>query len=592
MTVGLGQYRDLLIRYVGKQRRAVIILAALLLGNIALQLASPQLLRRFIDGALGGDARSTLLTLAVFFLGLAVMTQVVAVGETYLAENVGWTATNKLRSDLALHCLRLDMDFHNARTPGELIERIDGDVTKLGNFFSRFVVHVLGNGLLFAGVLVLLWRIHWIAGAVLTVFGFISLLILLRLRNVGAPRWNAARQASAEVFGFIEERLAGTEDIRANGATAYTMRSSHFLARNLLRRERIAGFFGSLTGSTTVLLFALGTVLSLTLGAYLLSVRAISIGTVFLMYTYTELLTRPIEQIARQMQDLQQAAASIGRVQELLDARATIKEGRAALPSSVALSVELEHVTFGYVGAQPVLRDVSFTLGPGETIGILGRTGSGKTTITRLLCRLYDPQQGAVRLGGVDLREAQLESIRSHVGVVTQDIQLFHASVRDNLTLFDSRITDAAIKRVLDELELGHWYRALPLGLETVLDHGGGLSAGEAQLLAFARVFLVDPGLVILDEASSRLDPATERRLDHAVARVMQGRTGIIIAHRLSTVQRVDTIMVLEQGQVAEYGARAALAADSMSRFAGLLRTGMEEPMRTNPTSTIENLRS
>jgi len=252
----------------------------------------------------------------------------------------------------------------------------------------------------------------------------------------------------------------------------------------------------------------------------------------------------------------------------------------------------LEHVTFGYVGAQPVLRDVSFTLGPGETIGILGRTGSGKTTITRLLCRLYDPQQGAVRLGGVDLREAQLESIRSHVGVVTQDIQLFHASVRDNLTLFDSRITDAAIKRVLDELELGHWYRALPLGLETVLDHGGGLSAGEAQLLAFARVFLVDPGLVILDEASSRLDPATERRLDHAVARVMQGRTGIIIAHRLSTVQRVDTIMVLEQGQVAEYGARAALAADSMSRFAGLLRTGMEEPMRTNPTSTIENLRS
>ncbi|MBA2362871.1 MAG: ABC transporter ATP-binding protein [Chloroflexia bacterium] len=592
MTVGLGQYRDLLIRYVGKQRRAVIILAALLLGNIALQLASPQLLRRFIDGALDGDERSTLLTLAVFFLGLAVMTQVVAVGETYLAENVGWTATNKLRSDLALHCLRLDMDFHNARTPGELIERIDGDVTKLGNFFSRFVVHVLGNGLLFAGVLVLLWRIHWIAGAVLTVFGFISLLILLRLRNVGAPRWNAARQASAEVFGFIEERLAGTEDIRANGATAYTMRSSHVLARNLLRRERIAGFFGSLTGSTTVLLFALGTVLSLTLGAYLLSVRAISIGTVFLMYTYTELLTRPIEQIARQMQDLQQAAASIGRVQELLDARATIKEGRAALPSSVALSVELEHVTFGYVGAQPVLRDVSFTLGPGETIGILGRTGSGKTTITRLLCRLYDPQQGAVRLGGVDLREAQLESIRSHVGVVTQDIQLFHASVRDNLTLFDSRITDAAIKRVLDELELGHWYRALPLGLETVLDHGGGLSAGEAQLLAFARVFLVDPGLVILDEASSRLDPATERRLDHAVARVMQGRTGIIIAHRLSTVQRVDTIMVLEQGQVAEYGARAALAADSMSRFAGLLRTGMEEPMRTNPTSTIENLRS
>ncbi len=341
MTADLSQYRALLARYVVIQRRGVAFLAVLLGANIGLQLAGPQLLRRFIDGALRGEARSMLIALAVVFLVLAVITQVVAVGETYVAENVGWTATNKLRSDLALHCLRLDMAFHNARTPGELIERIDGDVSKLGNFFSRFVVHVFGNGLLFIGVLILLWRIHWLAGAVLTAFGLLSLLVLLRLRTIGAPRWNAARQASAELFGFIEERIAGTEDIRANGATEYTMRSLHVLARNLLRRERIAGFFGSLTGSTTVLLFALGTVLSLTLGAYLLSVGAISLGTVFLMYTYTELLTRPIEQITRQMQDLQQAAASIGRVQALFDARGSITEGDATLPSSGALPVEL-----------------------------------------------------------------------------------------------------------------------------------------------------------------------------------------------------------------------------------------------------------
>ena len=592
MTADLSQYGALLARYVVIQRRGVAFLAVLLTANIGLQLAGPQILRRFIDGALTGGARSTLIALAVVFLVLAVITQVVAVGETYVAENVGWTATNKLRSDLALHCLRLDMAFHNARTPGELIERIDGDVSKLGNFFSRFVVLVFGNGLLFAGVLILLWRVHWMAGAMLTAFGLFSLLVLLRLRTVGAPRWNAARQSSAELFGFIEERLAGTEDIRANGATEYTMRSLHVLARNLLRRERIAGFFGSLTGSTTVLLFALGTVLSLTLGAYLLSVGAISLGTVFLMYTYTELLTRPIEQITRQMQDLQQAAASISRVQALFDARGSIEQGDETLPSSGALSVQLNGVTFNYFGGNPVLRDVSFALRPGETLGLLGRTGSGKTTITRLLCRLYDPQEGTIRLGGTDVRDIRTASLRSRVGVVTQDIQLFRASLRDNLTLFDTRIADAKMIQVLDDLELGDWYRALPHGLDTLLDHGSGLSAGEAQLLAFARVFLSDPGLVILDEASSRLDPATERRLDHAVARVLEGRTGIIIAHRLSTVQRVDTIMVLDDGQVVESGSRAALAAQPTSRFAGLLRTGLDEAVQNGQKAPVESSHS
>ncbi len=227
-------------------------------------------------------------------------------------------------------------------------------------------------------------------------------------------------------------------------------------------------------------------------------------------------------------------------------------------------------------------------LRPGETIGLLGRTGSGKTTITRLLCRLCDPQEGTIRLGGIDVRDIRTASLRSRVGVVTQDIQLFRASLRDNLTLFDTRIADAEMIRVLDELELGDWYRALARGLDTLLDHGSGLSAGEAQLLAFARVFLSDPALVILDEASSRLDPATERRLDHAVARVLEGRTGIIIAHRLSTVQRVDTIMVLEDGHVVEFGSRAALAAEPTSRFAGLLRTGLEEPVQSGQKTPVE----
>jgi ABC-type multidrug transport system fused ATPase/permease subunit len=225
-----------------------------------------------------------------------------------------------------------------------------------------------------------------------------------------------------------------------------------------------------------------------------------------------------------------------------------------------------------------VLDDISFALAPGQTLGLLGRTGSGKTTLTRLLFRLYDPIGGAIRLDGVDIRDVALADLRGRIGMVTQDVQLFQASIRDNLALFDQAIDDRQIERALEELGLLEWVRWLPDGLNTKLGAGGlGLSAGEAQLLAFARVFLRDPGLVILDEASSRLDPATERLLTRAIGRLLQGRTAIVVAHRLGTVQRADAIMILDRGQVAEHGPRQQLAADSSSRFYQLLQTGLEE---------------
>jgi ABC-type multidrug transport system fused ATPase/permease subunit len=230
-----------------------------------------------------------------------------------------------------------------------------------------------------------------------------------------------------------------------------------------------------------------------------------------------------------------------------------------------------------------VLHGVAFRLEPGEILGLLGRTGSGKTTVTRLLFRLYDPDAGAITLGSqgraTDLRRLTLASLHERVGIVTQDVQIFRASVRDNLTFFErSHVPDSEIVALLEEIGLGPWLRGLPRGLDTELESGGtGLSAGEAQLLAFARVFLKNPGLVVLDEASSRLDPATEQLIERAVDRLLRGRTAIIVAHRLSTVQRADKILILDGGRVVEAGPREALAADPDSHFAGLLRTGMEE---------------
>jgi ATP-binding cassette subfamily B protein len=227
---------------------------------------------------------------------------------------------------------------------------------------------------------------------------------------------------------------------------------------------------------------------------------------------------------------------------------------------------------------------VSFSLGAGRVLGVLGRTGSGKTTLTRLLFRLYDVDAGAITLQGTDVRDVTLADVRQRVGMVTQDVQLFAATVRDNLTLFRqydlqrTPILDRDVLTAIALLGLDDWFARLPQGLDTPLAAGGqGLSAGEAQLLALTRVFLRKPHLVILDEASSRLDPATEQLLEQAIDRLLRDRTSIIIAHRLATVQRADDILILENGRVRELGPRAALAADPASRFYSLLQTGLAE---------------
>jgi ABC-type multidrug transport system fused ATPase/permease subunit len=350
--------------------------------------------------------------------------------------------------------------------------------------------------------------------------------------------------------------------------------------RVFLLSDRKANLVGFDTNIFMLFFYIVGSALALGIALLLWDLHYISLGAAYVLFAYTNTLSTPLNAISDEMQDLQQAEACIQRVETLLNLPSALPDtGTATLPTG-PLSVELCQVIFGYEEHEPVIKKLSLELAAGRVLGLLGRTGSGKTTLARLLFRLYDPQSGQILLNGQPLPEIGLHELRRHIGMVTQDVQIFHATVRENLTFFATDIPDELILGYLEDLGLGPWYRGLPEGLTTMLGSGKGergLSTGEAQLLACARVFLQDPGLVILDEASSRLDPATEALISRAIDRLLSNRTAIIIAHRLSTLQRVDDILLLEHGEMREYGEREALANDPESRFAQLLQSEMQE---------------
>ena len=578
MNIPLRRYSDLLADHVRPQKARFVVLCVLLFSSIGLQIFIPQIMRSFIDAAQAGEGLGQLATAAASFIGLALFQQVLAVGATYSGENVAWNATNALREELARHCLYLDMGFHNEKSPGELIERIDGDVMKLSAFFSQLVIRVVGNLILLVGILLVLLREDWRVSLVFTVYAIITVMGLNRVRGIAIPHEKARRQAEADLFGFLEERLAGTEDIRSSGAVDFVLCGLYKLHYRILGHWRKAGHGHGVVHMVGAVLVVLGEILAITSGYALYRSGAITIGTAYLIVHYVQLLSRPIHELTRQTENLQNIGASTERLAELRAIAPNMVDGAGAKLGQGAAPLAFEDVSFSYVDDEPVLCDLSLRLKPGEVMGLLGRTGSGKTTLARLVFRLYDPKAGHIDLDDVDIRQPTLRQLRRRVALVTQDVQLFQATVRDNLTFFDNTIPDERIMQVIDMLELSEWFAALPQGLDTRLETGGrGLSAGEAQLLAFTRVFLRDPGLIILDEASSRLDPATEQLIERAVDRLVENRTAIIIAHRLGTVHRADSIMILREGRVVEYGERASLAADPDSRFFSLLQTGLEE---------------
>ncbi len=541
-----------------------------------MRLAMPAMLGWFVDRAIDGADLSLLTGIAAAYVAIALVAEGLQLAVTYGAVDLSWRTGNRLREQLAHHALRLDMGWHGQHSPGKLIERIDGDVEAMVTFFANALVHVLGNLVLMVGMLTVAFVIDPLAGVLLTLTSIVGALVLVRLRSAAVPAREAEREANAILYGDLEERLGGLEDLRANGAGRYAVHRLHVNSARSWRRARRAAFLGDGSYAIAAVTFALGSVATLALGFWLHRSGVITVGAVIALFRYSEMLRQPLERIAEQLKEFQKAIAGARRASLMLATETALPDGPlddSALPAG-ALAVDFDDVTFTYRGAaEPALREVDLHVPAGTHVGIIGRTGSGKTTLGRLVLRLWEAEVGTVRVGGVDVRELRTPALRSRVAVVTQDVELFRATLRDNLTLFGTRpASDAALVDALERVGLGRWYASQAHGLDTMLDGGTSLSAGEAQLLAFARAFLADPGIVVLDEASSRLDPDTEARLAAASRSLLDGRTALVVAHRLATLDDVDHIVVVDDSRIVEQGPRAELAADPTSRYAQLLR--------------------
>ena len=299
-----------------------------------------------------------------------------------------------------------------------------------------------------------------------------------------------------------------------------------------------------------------------------------TIGTAFLLFQYVLLIERPLDEVVHELETVQKATGAMRRVAQLLTVVPTIEDRGTTSPPVGALAVRFDAVGFDYGDDQPVLRDVSITAAAGRSVGIVGRTGSGKTTFSRLVLRLVEATHGSIELGGVPIEQIPLSELRRRVSMVPQEVELFGGTIRDNVTLFDPVPTDEEVEVALRAVGLD---ALVDGGIDRPLGAGGaGLSAGEAQLLAMARVWLRNADVVVLDEATARVDPETERVLEDAVRRLIHGRTALIIAHRLSTLREVDDIIVFDAGMVSEHGERIALAADPSTTFHRLLALALE----------------
>ena len=570
-----------LLPYLGRDRRRLL-LSLLLLIPLALAGAiQPVLVGQAISVLrkepsvlpwLNGLPTAQALRLLVGLLLAAVVLRLGLQGtQSFNVQVVGQRLTARIRDDLFRHAMELSLRFHDRTPVGKLLTRLTSDVEALAEVFGSGAVGVLADLVSLLVIAITMITIEWRLGLLLLItqipvtWGILWLQKRYRLANY------RVREELSQLNADLQENLQGLEVVQMFRREA--VNSARFARTTDAYRQAVTGtiLYDSAI-SAFIEWVALGAVaLVLALGGWMVTGGLIDLGTLTTFILFSQRLFDPLRQMAERFTQIQGGLTALERIGELLEEPLEISELPAEQRSLAAShgaslsrspgAITFENVSFAYRSDDPILQDLSFRIEPGEHVALVGPTGSGKSTVIRLLCRLYEPQRGRILLDGVDIRELPIASLRRRLGVVLQDTFLFSGSVADNLRL-DAPVSDAELAHTCRELGLEPLLARLDAGLSTELrERGANLSSGERQLLAVARVAIRDPSVLVMDEATAFLDPSTEATLQRDLERLLHGRTAVVIAHRLATVEAADRILVLRRGRLIEQGTHRQLRA-------------------------------
>jgi len=573
-------------RYLGRDRRRLSLTLVLLIPVALAGAIQPLLVGQAIAvlRRVGGETKESVLPLLqgletpvalrliVAVLLVSVLLRLGLQGvQTFNIQAVGQRLTARIREDLFAHAINLSVRFHDRMPVGKLLTRLTSDVDALAEVFGSGAVGVLGDLVSLVVIAVTMLLVEWRLGLLLLAAQIPVTLVILWLQRRYRKANYRVREELSQLNADFQENLQGLEVVQMFRREA--VNGERFNTTGLAYRRAVNGtiFFDS-SISAFIEWVALGAVaLVLALGGWMVTAGAMGLGTLTTFILYSQRLFDPLRQLAERFTQIQGGLTAVERIGELLEEPLEIVDNAEAaqegtirqLASARAPRGEVvfENVSFAYRPDEPILRNLNFRIAAGEHVALVGPTGSGKSTVIRLLCRLYEPQEGRILLDGRDIRSLPMQELRRQLGVVLQDTFLFSGTVGDNLRL-DVPIDDARLRGICRDLGLDPLLQRLPDGLDTTLrERGGNLSSGERQLLAVARVAIRNPTVLVMDEATAFMDPSTEATLQRDLDRLLEKRTAVVIAHRLATVEAADRIFVLRRGQLIEQGTHQELRA-------------------------------